>query len=402
MRIWVFNHYASTPDQPTTGAYFLLKALADRGVKVTVFASGFNYYRRKEIRLEGNFFTRAEHDGNLTFQWIRTTPTSGRALSRMVNMLSYTFVALCVALFKKDKPDIVIGVCPHPFAGFAAWLTSAIKRARFMYEIRDIWPESLTEGKIISPTGFIAKALWALQNFLYRKAERILSVLPALDTYMREVGIDTNKFVWIPNGVLINPAELPVPKADNAQDFVALYIGGHSKYHALDDLLDAALILQNGGHSDIRIVLIGDGSEKPRLIERAQSMGLKNVEFRDAVPRTQIPSVVGEASCFVITSRSMPIHRYGISPNKLCDAMLAGKPIIMALPAANDLVTQTGAGFSIAPQQPVLLAESILKMKALSPEERLEMGRKGQQYALQNFDAGNLAERFLQSVQSAA
>ena len=401
MRIWVFNHYASTPDQPTTGAYFLLKALADRGMDVTVFASGFNYYRRKELRLGSNLFTKAEVNGNLTFQWIRTTPTSGRALSRMINMISYTTVALFVALFKKEKPDIVIGVCPHPFAGFAAWLVSAIKGGRFMYEIRDIWPESLTEGKLLSPTGFIARALTVLQKFLYKKADRIISVLPGVDTYLREIGVDDKKFVWIPNGVMINPEELPVPKTDAGETFTAMYIGGHSKYHALDDLLDAAAILQNKG-SDIKIVLIGDGSEKPRLIQRAHDMELKNVEFRDAVPRTEIPNVVGDASCFVITSRSMPIHRYGISPNKLCDAMLAGKPIIMALPAANDLVTQTGAGFSIAPQQPALLAESMLKMRDVPAAERVKMGQRGQQYALQNFDAANLAERFLQSLNKAA
>ncbi len=398
MRIWVFNHYASTPDQPTTGAYFLLKALADKGSDVTVFASGFNYYRRRELRLGAHPFTRAERDGNLTFQWIRTTPTSGRALSRMVNMLTYTFVALMVALFKRGKPDIVVGVCPHPFAAFAAWLISVLRGGKFVYEIRDIWPESLTEGKLISPDHPFAKFMGALQKFLYRRAYKILSVLPAVDTYLREIGIDDKKFVWIPNGVNINPAELHEPKTNDASVFTAMYIGGHSKYHAIDDLLDAANILQEKGVDDVRFVLIGDGSEKTRLMQRARAMNLKHLEFRDAVPRTDIPKVVDEASCFVICSRSMPIHRYGISPNKLCDAMLAGKPIIMALPAANDLVTQTGAGFSIAPQQPQLLAESILKMRAVPAAERAEMGRRGRQYAIANFDAGNLADKFLKQV----
>src|SRR5688572_28254284 len=107
MRVWVFNQYASTPDQPTTGAYFLLKSLADKGVDVTVFAAGFNYYRRKEIRLGSSLLTKAETDGNLTFQWLRTTPTSGRAITRMINMISYLTLSVAVAMFKKNKPDIV-------------------------------------------------------------------------------------------------------------------------------------------------------------------------------------------------------------------------------------------------------------------------------------------------------
>jgi glycosyltransferase involved in cell wall biosynthesis len=181
-----------------------------------------------------------------------------------------------------------------------------------------------------------------------------------------------------------------------------MYIGGHSKYHALDDLLEAAKILQDRSESDIRFVLIGDGNEKPRLMEKAKTLKLTNVVFRDAVARTDMLGAVNEADCFVICSRSMPIHRYGISPNKLCDAMLAGRPIIMALPASNDLVAQTGAGFTIPPQNTTALADAVVRMRDLPAAERLQMGQKGQVYALANFDAGNLADKFLANLNRAA
>lgn len=399
MRVWVFNHYASTPDQPTTGSYFLLKSMADKGVDVTVFASGFNYYSRKDIRMQGNYLTRADVDGKLTFQWIRTTPTKGGAVTRLINMLSYATLAFFVAVIKREKPDIVIGVCPHPFAGLTAWMVSVFKRARFVYEIRDIWPESLTEGKIASNKHPLIIFFTHLQKFLYRRAEKIISVIGRLDLYLAEIGIDPKKFVWAPNGIIIDRAALPAPSGQPESPdgiFNVMYIGGHSKYHALEDILDAAALVQN--QTNIHFILIGDGSEKIALIERAKALGLKNLEFRDAVPRTEIINVVKEASCFVISSRTMPIHRYGISPNKLSDSMLAGRPTILAIPIAGDMITGPNAGYVIESKDPQALADAILRMERLPASEREAMGARAQAYALDTFDAGALADRVIKAL----
>src|SRR4051794_39037326 len=115
MRIWIFNHYASTPDQPMTGAYYLAKALVERGHSVRIFASSFSYYKHQELRLRGLQLCRTETRDGIDFTWVRTTPYSGRSVGRLVNMLSYSITAVLSALFRREKPDVVIGTCPHLF-----------------------------------------------------------------------------------------------------------------------------------------------------------------------------------------------------------------------------------------------------------------------------------------------
>lgn len=399
MKLWVFNHYASTPDQPTTGAYFLLKGLTDLGVDVTVYASGFSYYKRRELRLGTSLFTRRDNINGLTFEWVRTIPTSGRIFSRLLNMSSYAVVAFIKALFSSEKPDFVIGVCPHPLAGLAAWAIAKLKGAQFIYEVRDIWPESMTEGGILNPNGLPARALKALQMFLYRESTLVISVLPGVGTYLAENGLKDKPFLWLPNGILLDHLGSQPTRPSPSDTFKVYYIGGHSKYHALDDLLNAALLIQKNRGHHIHITLIGDGSEKPRLMARAISEGIHIVTFHDAVPRTDIHTLVQEADAIVITSRSMPIHRYGISPNKLCDALLAGRPVIMALPAVNDIVSHIGAGIMVPPHDVQALADAMIQMRDMPAPERAAMGARGYDYARTHFDAKRLAQQLKDTLE---
>ncbi len=399
MRIWFYNHYASTPDQPTTGAYFLMKCLSERGHDVTAFASSFNYYRRKELRLQKELFTKTEMDGKLTFQWIRTTPTSGRALTRMVNMISFTVVSFFVGLCKREKPDVIIGVSPHPFAVASAWAVATLRGAKFAYEVRDIWPESLIDAGMICENSLLAKIMFKGQRFLYKNACKVFSVLPNVGNYLETHGVPASKFVWIPNGMMIDKAGLPDAQAQPADEIVTfMYLGGHSKYQGIDMLLDAAKILQDKGEKRARMVLIGDGSEKPRLLTKLRDMKLTNVEMRDAVPRSDLPKIVSEAGCFIYHLKPMPILKFGISPNKICDYMLAARPIICAVDAANNPVEAAGAGYCIPPENPEALVDAMEKFLALPMAERKQMATNALDYAIANFDAENLAIRMEQAL----
>lgn len=398
MRIWYVNHYASTPDQPTTGAYFLMDALARRGHDITIFASGFNYYRRKELRLQGKFLTRKEACGALAFQWIRTIPTSGRAATRMLNMLSFAFVTLLVGACSREKPDVVIGTCPHPFAGFAAWLLAKRHGAKFVYEIRDIWPESLTESGMLSPKSPIARVLLATQRLLYRQSAMVTSVLPHVDRYLESTGVAYRKFLWLPNGFTIDRAQLPAPSGGGQGVFRVMYLGGHSKYQGIDTILDAAQLLAK--RAEIQIILVGDGSEKPRLVARAKDMGVR-VEFRDAVPRSEVMNTALTADGFIYHLRPFPLLRFGLSPNKLCDYMLAGRPVVFAGQAGNDPVAECGCGISVPPDSPQAMADAIVKLYEMPAEARREMGARGQAYAVEHFDAEKLAATFDEALRAA-
>lgn len=396
MRIWYLNHYASTPDQPVTGAYYLMQALGQSGHEVHIFASGFNYYRRKELRLKGEWFTKRERYEDVHFQWLRTIPTKGGALSRLLNMLSYTLVAIGVGLCAREKPDVVMASCPHPFAGFAGWLLAKYHGAKFVYEIRDIWPESMTQAGIVSEKHPLIWLMFKLQYFLYRRAALMVSVLPKFDRYLQERSIAYRRFLWVPNSVSIERAHLPALQNEPSDHFTVMYLGGHSKYQGLDTILEAAALLISQSH--IRFVLVGDGSEKARLMEKAKSLALTNVEFRDAVPRSDIMRVAAEADAFVLHFQAIPLLRYGISNNKLCDYMLAARPVIFAAEAANNSVEESKSGITVPPESPQAMADAIQKLASLPFTERQEMGARAQAYALEHFDVTRQAEKLTQEL----
>ena len=402
MRIWYLNHYASTPDQPMTGAYFLMQALAEQGHDITVFASGFNYYRRKELRLKGFALSCEEKTGDVTMRWVRTLPTSGGAITRLLNMLSYTVVVLALGLFPKAAPQVVMASCPHPFAGFAGWLLAKRWRARFIYEVRDIWPESMIEAGVFSASHPLAKIMRAMQKKFYADAAPVVSVLPYFDRYLQENKLDYKQFLWLPNSVAVQPDALPeLPDARHQPEvFTFMYLGGHSKYQGLDTLVEAAKLLEENAVENIRLVLVGDGSEKARLQEKVRSLGLKNLTFRDAVPRSDILRTAGEADAFILHFQAIPLLRYGISNNKLCDYMLAGRPVIFAADAANNPVAEAQCGLTIPPESPQAMADAMQKLHNLPAAERAAMAQKARAYALEHFDVRKQAEKLESALTS--
>lgn len=397
MRIWYLNHFASAPDQPTTGAYFLMDALAGIGHEVTVFASGFNYYLRNDKKMNGHWLARRERVERIDFLWLRTFPTQGRIFTRLLNMGSYFMMAIAAGLFTRNKPDVVIGTCPHPLAGLAAWILAKTHGAKFVYEIRDIWPESMTEGNHISEDNPFMRAMMALQLFLYRRAFLITSVIPRLDEYLKSKGIKHFRFLWSPNGTRIDKSKLPAPSGgpeSKSETFKIFYFGGHSKHQGLDTLIETADLLRHIPTLPVRIVMVGEGTEKPRLMEKARKLGLANLEFRPAVPRAQVMQMAAEADCFVAHAYPLPILRYGNGLNKLCDFMLAGRPIINASGAGNDPVGDNHCGVGgVPPMTPQAIVDAIHHIHALSPDARRSMGERAQAYAMRQFDAFMLARQ---------
>jgi len=161
----------------------------------------------------------------------------------------------------------------------------------------------------------------------------------------------------------------------------------------LDVVLRAAKILQNREITDVRFVLVGAGQEKPNLVCLARELDLTNVEFREPVPKDQLYAVMNEADAFVVSLRSLPSHRYGVSINKLCDYLAMRRPIVYAATSTYNPVVEVGAGFGVPPESPEAIADAVLRLKALTPAERAQMGQRGWQHLLQHHEQSMLAER---------
>jgi glycosyltransferase involved in cell wall biosynthesis len=295
----------------------------------------------------------------------------------------------------KEKPDIIIGSCVHPFAVLSAYILAKCKKSRFFFEVRDLWPQTLVDMGFLSEHSFIVWFLRRLEKFLYHKAEKIISLLPRAELYITKLGIPKEKIVWIPNGVDLSRYER-VEKYDGgvSKPFTIMYLGAHGEANALNTVLDAAKILQNKGIDNLKFIFIGDGPEKRKLMGYVKNSGINNVEFYDTIPKDQLYKKIGTADAFIFCFKGLPLFKYGISPNKLFDYLASGRPILFSCSAeANNLVEEAKAGISVPPQDPEALANAVIELINLNPEKRIEMGENGLEYVKKYYDIRVLADK---------
>ncbi len=381
MRVWIFCQYASVPSiGQYTGHFDLAKGLVAKGHDITIFASSYSHYSFRETLLEpGENRREVVYDG-VQFVWLRTPPYSANDWRRSRGMVVYALRAAWAALRHGPKPDICIGVCVHPLAGLAAWLVAALKRARFVYEIRDLWPLVLIETGHLRSGSLIAKALYALERFLVGRADRIIGTWRYFDRYIEEIGGDPEKVEWIPQVADLDRRPASLPAAPEDGPFTVMYTGGIVNYMGVDVMLRAAKILQERGAGDIRFDFVGGGQEKPNLVLMAKDLGLSNVRFLDPVPKDQLYATMASAHAFIVSLRAYPHHRYGVCLNKLCDYLAMERPIIYATRSTYNPVAEARAGIAIEPESPERMADAILDLKSRSREERLAMGRRAYQH----------------------
>jgi len=406
MNIWVFNHYAITPDLPGgTRHYDLSKELVKRGHDITIFASSFHYSQHREMKLALNQSWMIKIVNGVKFVWLRTFPYQRNNWRRVLNMVSYMVQAwrlgrkLPALTPKIGTPDVIIGSSVHLLAVFAALWLSKHYKARFIMEVRDLWPQTIIDMGKLSKRHPVTKLLQMLERFLYRKAERIITVLPLAHEYIASCSVHQEKIVWIPNGVDLKrfkEAEVEGPPRDK---FTVMYLGAYGQANALDVLLKAAKFVQDKGYDDIIFVFIGDGPRKPQLIELANELKLKNVEFRNPVPKTYVPEALRGADTTVLILKDLSLYRYGISLNKLFDYLAARKPLILAGNPINNPVEEAQCGFTVPPQNPQALAEAVVKLYQMPEKERKTMGMRGKKYVEKYHNISKLADRLMECIE---
>lgn len=397
MNIWIIDHYAIKPTGiGITRQYSLAKGLVKKGHKVTIVASNFQHRTGKfNTDLEGAKYKEEFFDG-IRFIWIDTPSYVGNSARRVLNMMLFALRArFNKALLDKDnKPDVVIGSSPHPFAVLAAERLASHHKVPFVMEVRDLWPQALIDLGGISKYHPFILLLARLEKYLYTKAKRIIILLPGAVEYIKSLGIQDQKIVWIPNGIdteLLSETELEKKANDK---FIVMYTGAHGLANNLDTILRAAKVLQDSGWGEkILFRLVGDGPEKPALMELAEKMCLNNVLFEDPVPKKEVYKRMAEADVFVATLKKGKVFKWGISPNKIYDYLAMARPIVFATDAFNNPVEEASAGISVPPEDPKSLANAIVKLYSMSEQERVQMGIRGRRYVVEKHDFNVLVDR---------
>ena len=393
--VWILNHYAQEPGGAGgTRHYSLARHLLKHGWRSSVIAASVELNTGRQ-RLSGGERMRISDFDGIPFLWVRTPQYEGNGGGRMGNMLTYAMRVLLPGVTKGlERPDVIVGSSVHPFAAWSGAILARRLRVPFVFEVRDLWPQTLVDLGRLREQSLITKVLRKLEKWLYDRADRIVVLLPQADDYIVPLGVPKRKIVWIPNGVELEGYPEPTQPLIH-DDFTLMYFGAHGQANGLDCVLRAMAELQKRPDMrHVRLRMIGDGPLKPSLLKLAEELQLANVEFSDPVPKREIPKLAAEADAFVFNLIDAPVFKYGISSNKLFDFLAGARPIIFCCKSSNNPVADARAGITIPPGDPVALSQAIVTLATMPLDERKAMGRAGRAYVEQNHGFDSLAARF--------
>ncbi|MEN3014836.1 MAG: glycosyltransferase family 4 protein [bacterium] len=394
MNIWIFNHYATTPNYPGgTRHYDLSKELVKKGHRVTIFASSFHYLLLSETKsYNKNRFIVEEIEG-IRFIWIKTPAYRKSDLKRVINMLVYSYNSLLSALEvgKLEKPDVVIGSSVHLFAPLIAYFISKKFKVPFIFEVRDLWPKALIDLGV-SPLHPFIIILSIIERFLYKKAHKIITLLPNSYQYMKNFKVE-DKLIWIPNG--IDDSRIKSIMENEARTYSnsikIAYAGAMGRGNDIQVIFDIAKKIRSS-FDNVKIHIIGGGYNKKDLIEKLStqdSQVREMIKIEEAVPKNKIYHKLLEFD--ILLYHVADVFKYGISSNKIFDYLAVGKPIIFFADVPNNIVEEAQAGVTVKNIDQI--PKAIEYIISLPENELKEMSKRARDYVLQNYSITVLADK---------
>ena len=335
---------------------------------------------------------------------LKTPKYKGNGLGRIINMFAFIFKLwfYSSAIAKKYKPGIVIASSTYPLDNYPVFRIAKKSKAKYVYEVHDLWPLSPMELGGYSKYHPFIRIMQHAENFAYKNADILISMLPATLPHMQSHGLDPHKWYYIPNGIepeeWENETQIPekhqviLNEIKHQGNSIIGYSGSFGIANALENLLEAAAILRS---EKVRFVLVGNGPEKENLLAKVKQLDLQNVIFLESVSKKMIPALLNYFDILYIGLQRQSLFRFGISPNKLLDYMMAAKPVIQAIDAGNDMVAEAGCGLSIEPENPDALTKAIKKILSFTEDERIELGNNGRKYVLTNHNYVALADKMI-------
>ncbi len=395
MNILLINHYAGALHLGMEyRPLYMAKSIVELGHKMYVLGADQSHLRHTQPKYGD------ESIQGIDYLWLKSRPYSGNGLGRVLNIFSFLLEACkrAEAILNWSKPDVIVASSTYPLDNYLAHYLAKKCGAKVVYEVHDLWPLSPIEIGPISKWHPFMLLLQLSENFAYKHADQVISMLPNTLQHMTEHGLDPAKFSYIPNGVSLTDSEnktsLPkqhidlLDKLKLSDRLLIGYAGGHAKSNALHKLIGVAKCLPQ-----FNFVLVGGGSEKAAL--RLSAENISNVYFLDAIHKSSVAEFLNRCDILTIVWNDSPLYRFGVSANKLFDYMLAAKPIVQALTSANDPVSLAGAGITVASTNSSDMVAAFLKLGAMTEQERAELGQKGYKYVLQRHSYSKLAKKFI-------
>jgi glycosyltransferase involved in cell wall biosynthesis len=405
MKIMLINHYAGSDYYGMEfRPYYMAREWVKAGHEVVIVAADYTHLRKINPKIQTDFTE--ELIDNITYVWIKTPEYHGNNFGRAKNIAAFVKKLWLNApkIAAKYKPQAVIASSTYPLDIYAASRIAKKAGAGLFFEIHDLWPLTPMELGKLPWWNPLILLLQAGENYAYKHTDRIISILPDADKYIKLRGYDYKKFVHIPNGVIPSDANSTLTDDPQIQQLKSLhdegwflvgYTGNHSISNSLEYFLDASELLKE---QKVKIVLVGNGNFKNELVNRAKQKNLENVLFLDTVPKKSMGAVLSILDvCYMGLSKSN-LFKYGVSPNKLFDYFLAKKPVIYAVEASNDPVKLVSCGISIPAGDSQIIADAIKQLLSLTEQERQQMGMRGYEYVTTNHNYSTLAKKFIDAL----
>lgn len=404
--LFLSDNFPPEVNAPASRTFEHCREWVKAGHQVTVITCAPNFPKGEVFGGYRNRLWQAEEMSGIRVIRVWTYITANEGfLKRILDYMSFMLSAFLASLFVR-KVDIIIGTSPQFFTAVAAYMTSLLKRRPWIFELRDIWPESIrTVGAMRSSR--VLDLLEKLELFLYRRANAIVAVTHAFRDNLVARGIDGGKIFVVTNGVDTSrfaPREKDpelVAKLGLQGKFVAGYIGTHGMAHALETILNAACkIRTEAGGDRFRFLFLGDGSNKAELVARAADDGLDNVIFVDTVPKDEVVRYWSLLDASIIHLRRSPLFETVI-PSKLFECMGMGIPVLHGVRGESAMIaTQEQVGLTFEPENAVDLCR-VLKFLVSEPAA-LQKFRDNGPVAAARYDRRALAGDMLGILQKVA
>jgi glycosyltransferase involved in cell wall biosynthesis len=412
MRILLIHQYFLEKNDPG-GSRFneMTKVWEEQGVQVTVLAGMIHANASKKAsQYQGKYFVCDQYSENIEVIRCHVSESYNvNFLGRLWGYFSFVFYSIWAGLFKaKGKYDLVLVTSPPLFVGITAYVVSRIKRIPYVFEIRDLWPESAIDTGVVT-NGVIIKLAYWLEAFLYKKAKLINVLTPAFrDALLTKKNVPASKIIYIPNAAdfslseeLLNSFDAKTFRAELgiAEDqFVITYVGAHGVANHLIQLIEVAEAMRE---TKLLFLLIGDGMQRKMLMEEAAQRGLSNIRFVASVPKREVFKYILASNMGASVLKNVDTFKTVYS-NKTFDYMACKKPILMAIDGVSRaLVEEANAGVYVIPEQVNDYVEKISTYMK-NPDLLKQQGESGYAYAKNSFDRQKLALTYLAHLKEVA
>ncbi len=409
MKILLIHQYFLEKDDPG-GSRFneMTKVWVKEGHQVTVLCGMLNYVTGKvPAKYKGRYTHTSYYEKNLRV--VRSHVSSNynsNFFGRLWAYFSFVVSSIYAGLFKASRHDIIVVTSPPLFVGITAYVISRLRRVPFIFEVRDLWPESAIDTGVITNKLIIKFAFW-FESFVYKKARLINVLTPAFREKLVSVkNVQSEKVIFIPNAAdfslsdrLLKEFDVEKFKEEQGLDgkFVVTYAGAHGVANHLMQLLEAAELIDD---QNVLIQFVGDGMEKRKLIEAAKVKKLRNVRFVDAVPKSEVFKYIIASDMGASVLKKVDTFKT-IYSNKTFDYMACQRPVLLAIDGVSrELVESADCGIYAEPENARAIADAIIRAKKYHVDF-LEKGKNGYRYAKENFDRLVLAKKYLTNIERA-